>query len=104
MTERARDPLLLTRCPLPARASTKRAMLHDWGSRDGAFIEMTRRVRQQLVEIAGGGDLITVLLQGSGTFVVEAALATFVPRAAKTLVLVNGAYGVRMTEMLKIMG
>src|SRR5215472_7784942 len=81
MTEPARDPLLLTPGPLTTAESTKRAMLHDWGSRDGAFIAMTARVRGRLAEIAGGQDVTAVLLQGSGTFVVEAALGTFVPAA-----------------------
>src|SRR6266536_2219904 len=68
-----RDPWLLTPGPLTTAESTKRAMLHDWGSRDSAFIAMTARVRRRLVEIAGGGELVAVPLQGSGTFAVEAA-------------------------------
>ena len=32
-----RDPWLLTPGPLTTAESTKRAMLHDWGSRDSAF-------------------------------------------------------------------
>jgi 2-aminoethylphosphonate-pyruvate transaminase len=100
----SRDAWLLTPGPLTTAESTKRAMLHDWGSRDSAFIAMTARVRQRLVEIAGGGDLVAVLLQGSGTFVVEAALGTFVPRTGKVLILVNGAYGTRMVRMCQIMG
>ena len=92
----SRDPWLLTPGPLITADTTKRAMLHDWGSRDSAFIAMTARVRRGLVEIAGGGDLVAVPLQGSGTFVVEAALGTFVPRAGKILILINGAYGARM--------
>jgi len=79
-------------------------MLHDWGSRDRAFIAMTARVRRRLVEIAGGGDLVAVPLQGSGTFVVEAALGTFVPRTGKVLILVNGAYGARMARICQVMG
>jgi 2-aminoethylphosphonate-pyruvate transaminase len=79
-------------------------MLHDWGSRDSAFIAMTARVRRRLVEIAGGGDLVAVPLQGSGTFVVEAALGTFVPRTGKVLILVNGAYGARMARICQVMG
>jgi 2-aminoethylphosphonate-pyruvate transaminase len=75
MTETApRDPWLLTPGPLTTAESTRLAMLHDWGSRDSAFIAMTERVRRRLAEIAGGGDLVSVPLQGSGTFVVEAAL------------------------------
>jgi len=79
-------------------------MLHDWGSRDTGFISMTTRVGRRLVEIAGGGDLVAVPLQGSGTFVVEAALGTFVPRGGKILILINGAYGARMVKMCEVMG
>jgi 2-aminoethylphosphonate-pyruvate transaminase len=104
MAEDAPDPLLLTPGPLTTADSTKRAMLHDWGSRDAAFVEMTARVRRRLVEIAGGGDLVAVPLQGSGTFVVEAALGTFVPPAGKVLILVNGAYGARMARICQVMG
>jgi 2-aminoethylphosphonate-pyruvate transaminase len=104
MAEGDRDPLLLTPGPLTTADSTKRAMLHDWGSRDGAFIAMTARVRRRLVEIAGGGDLVAVPLQGSGTFAVEAALGTFVPRDGKVLVLVNGAYGARMARISQVIG
>jgi 2-aminoethylphosphonate-pyruvate transaminase len=100
----SRDPRLLTPGPLTTALSTKRAMLHDWGSRDGAFIDMTARVRRRLTEIAGGGDLAAVLLQGSGTFVVEATIGTFVPRAGKVLILVNGAYGTRMGRMCQVIG
>ena len=99
-----RDPWLLTPGPLTTAESTKRAMLHDWGSRDGAFIAMTARVRRRLVEIAGGGELVAVPLQGSGTFAVEAALGTFVPRTGKVLILVNGAYGARMARICQVMG
>ena len=100
----SRDPWLLTPGPLTTAESTKRAMLHDWGSRDSAFIAMTARVRGRLVEIAGRGDLVAVPLQGSGTFVVEAALGTFVPRTGKLLILVNGAYGARMARICQVMG
>ncbi len=100
----SRDPWLLTPGPLTTALSTKQAMLHDWGSRDSAFIAMTARVRQRLAEIAGGGDLVAVPLQGSGTFVVEAALGTLVPRNGKLLILINGAYGARMVRMCQVMG
>jgi 2-aminoethylphosphonate-pyruvate transaminase len=104
MAEADRDPLLLTPGPLTTAESTRRAMLHDWGSRDAVFIEMTARVRRRLVEIAGGGDLVAVPVQGSGTFAVEAALGTFVPRDGKVLILVNGAYGARMARICAVMG
>lgn len=89
------DPLLLTPGPLTTSKSVKQAMLHDWGSRDPAFITLNRRVLDGLSEIAGGDGLVTVPMQGSGTFAVEAMIGTFVPRDGKLLILINGAYGQR---------
>jgi 2-aminoethylphosphonate-pyruvate transaminase len=101
----AKDPYLLTPGPLTTSIGTKSAMLHDWGSRDQAFIETTARIRDRLLLIAGASEShVCVPLQGSGTFVVEATLGTLIPKDGKTLVVINGAYGDRMTEMLDIMG
>ena len=80
--------------------ATKEAMLRDWGSRDPEFMALNARVRERLVALAGGqGTHVCVPLQGSGTFLVEAMLATMVPPAGKLLILVNGAYGKRMLRM-----
>ncbi len=99
------DPWLLTPGPLTTSPSVKKAMLHDYGSRDRRFIEINRRLRERLVTIAGGdADHVCVPLQGSGTFVVEAMLGTFVPRDGKLLILVNGAYGQRMARICKYYG
>jgi 2-aminoethylphosphonate-pyruvate transaminase len=99
------DPLLLTPGPLTTSAAVKQAMLHDWGSRDQAFIAINRRVRERLVGLAGGeGSHVCVPMQGSGTFAVEAMIGSFVPPEGKLLVLVNGAYGrriVRICEYLR---
>jgi 2-aminoethylphosphonate-pyruvate transaminase len=98
-------PFLLTPGPLTTSERTKRAMLRDWGSRDTDFIALNRGVREQLVALAGGvGSHVAVPLQGSGTFAVEAMLGTFVPRAGKLLILVNGAYGRRMAQMCRYSG
>ncbi len=105
MANENRDPLLLTPGPLTTSAATKNAMLHDWGSRDERFIAINARVRERLVEIAGGADShVCVPVQGSGTFAIEATLGTLVPRGGKTLVLINGAYGKRMARILEYMG
>ncbi len=100
-----RDPLLLTPGPLTTSDEVKAAMGRDWGSRDDAFIEMTARVRERLLDLAGGvGSHVCVPLQGSGTFAVEAALGTLVPREGKVLILVNGAYGRRMARICEVIG
>jgi 2-aminoethylphosphonate-pyruvate transaminase len=99
------EPLLLTPGPLTTSRTTKEAMLRDWGSRDAAFVAMNRRVQQQLVAMAGGeGTHVAVLLQGSGTFAVEAMIGTMVPRDGKLLILVNGAYGHRTVHICRVIG
>lgn len=99
------DPWLLTPGPLTTSLAVKQAMLHDLGSRDRRFIEVNRRLRERLVALVGGaGTHVAVPLQGSGTFVVEAMLATFLPASGKLLVLVNGAYGRRIVRMCEVAG
>lgn len=99
------DPWLLTPGPLTTSPTVKEAMLHDYGSRDAHFIEVNRRIRERLVKIVDGGeDFVAVPMQGSGTFSVEAMLATFVPPDGRLLILVNGAYGHRMAKICRTAG
>jgi 2-aminoethylphosphonate-pyruvate transaminase len=80
-------------------------MVHDWGSRDAAFIKINQSVLSRLPAIVSGGDdFVTVPMQGSGTFAVEAMLTTFVPRDGKVLLLINGAYGQRARKICEIAG
>jgi 2-aminoethylphosphonate-pyruvate transaminase len=100
-----REQLLLTPGPLTTSAATRQAMQRDWGSRDPAFIELTRRIRTRIADIAGGADTHScVLLQGSGTYGLEAAMATFVPPGGHVLVLANGAYCHRIASICEILG
>ncbi|MDY7577660.1 2-aminoethylphosphonate--pyruvate transaminase [Herbaspirillum sp. RTI4] len=100
-----RDPILLTPGPLTTSLATKTAMLHDWGSWDRTFNVLTAGIRQRLLAIIEDtGDYTCVPLQGSGTFAVEAAIGTLLPREGKLLCLVNGAYGKRIVQLTKIMG
>ncbi len=97
------DPLLLTPGPLTTSRAVKAVMVHDWGSRDAAFLRINREVLQRLPEIVHGADThVTVPMQGSGTFAVEAMLTTFVPPGAKVLLLINGSYGQRAKRILEI--
>jgi 2-aminoethylphosphonate-pyruvate transaminase len=99
------DPLLLTPGPLTTSRSVKEAMVHDWGSRDARFLGLNKAVLDGLPRIIHGEDaFVTVPMQGSGTFAVEAMLTTFVPKSGKVLVLVNGAYGHRARRILDIAG
>jgi len=99
------DPLLLTPGPLTTSRRVKEVMVHDWGSRDAAFLKINREVLERLPEIVNAkGSHVTVPMQGSGTFAVEAMLTTFVPRTGKVLLLINGAYGQRAKRICLIAG
>lgn len=100
----ARDKLLYTPGPLTTSLAVKQSMLHDAGSWHFEFNALVARIREAIVRLAGlapGSGWEAVLLQGSGTFGVEAVFATCVAPEGKVLVLANGAYGERMVQMLK---
>ncbi|HGG05480.1 MAG TPA: 2-aminoethylphosphonate--pyruvate transaminase, partial [Aliiroseovarius sp.] len=100
------EPYLLTPGPLTTSFKVKQAMLRDWGSWDDDFRAMTAEMRARLLDMLGDGqdDFDCVPIQGSGTFSVEAMLASFVPKDGKALVLANGAYGMRAAQTLDYLG
>jgi len=99
------SPILLTPGPLTTRPETRQAMLRDWGSRDDSFIALTAELRQRLLALANGQEThAAVPLQGSGTFIVEAAIGTMVAPSDKLLVLINGAYGERIAAIARRLG
>ena len=100
-----RDRILLTPGPLTTTLRTKLAMLKDWGSWDADFNAVTAGLRQRLLDIVHGQEShVVVPLQGSGTFSVEAAVATVVPRNGHVLVPDNGAYCKRAGKLSQMMG
>ena len=100
-----RDKILLTPGPLTTTLRTKLAMLRDWGSWDADFNAITARLRMRLLDVIHGADShVVVPLQGSGTFSVEAAVATVTPRDAHLLVPDNGAYCKRAAKLATLMG
>ncbi|MBL0898630.1 MAG: 2-aminoethylphosphonate--pyruvate transaminase [Reyranella sp.] len=99
------DPLLLTPGPLTTSAGVKQAMVHDWGSRDQGFIAINKMVLEKIAELAGAeATHVTVPVQGSGTFAVEAMITSLVPKSGKLLVVINGAYGQRAKKIAEIAG
>ncbi len=100
----ARDKLLFTPGPLTTSASVKEAMLHDAGSWHWEFNAKVKGIRERLLALAGvsrAQGWECVLLQGSGTFGVEAVFQSCVPPEGKVAVLANGAYGERIVLMLQ---
>jgi 2-aminoethylphosphonate-pyruvate transaminase len=101
----AKDKPLFTPGPLTTSLSVKLAMLHDLGAHDGEFIAVVRDVRERLLKVAGvskEAGYEVVLLQGSGSYGVEAILTCSVPPNGKLLATVNGAYGRRLVKMAQM--
>src|SRR5215472_14691958 len=98
--------LLFTPSPLTTSETVKQAMLRDLGSRDKEFLSVVSNIRRRLLELGhvANGSYEAVLMQGSGTFAVEAVLSTVIPRSGKLLVAINGAYGHRMAKIAKVLG
>ena len=99
-------PYLLTPGPLTTSRTVKLAMLADWGSRDVEFRQVIAEIRQGLLTLANCDTRYEcVIMQGSGTFAIEAALGSFCPaKRYKTLVVANGAYGDRAAQILERLG
>lgn len=100
----ARDKLLFTPGPLTTSLTVKQSMLRDAGSWHFEFNALVRTIRDRLLALTGlsrDAGYECILLQGSGTFGVEAVFATCVPPQGKVAVLSNGAYGERMVQMLR---
>jgi 2-aminoethylphosphonate-pyruvate transaminase len=100
---RAHDQLLFTPGPLTTSLAVKQAMLHDAGSWHHEFNARVVSIRDRLLALAGvsrDGGWEAILLQGTGSYGVEAVFMTCVAPQGKVLVLANGAYGERMVAML----
>lgn len=99
-------PYLLTPGPLTTSRTVKAAMLADWGSRDIEFRHMVADIRKRLLQLANcDASYECVIMQGSGTFAIEAALGSLCPdKRKKTLVVANGAYGDRAAQILDRLG
>jgi len=80
-------------------------MLHDAGSWHFEFNALVTTIRERLLAVAGlssSAGWEAILLQGSGTYGVEAVFLTCVPPNGKVAVLTNGAYGNRIVQMLSL--
>ena len=92
--------LLLTPGPITTSRTVKEVMLRDYCTWDHDYNEIVSRIRSKLVDLAEGGDDYTsVLVQGSGTFCIEATIGTVIPPDGKLLVIDNGAYGHRIAQI-----
>lgn len=97
--------LLLTPGPLTTSRSVRKAMRVDYSTWDVDYNRIVTRVRTGIVKLATQRDDHTsTLIQGSGTFAVEATLGSAIPADGKVLIVNNGAYGKRMVEIADRLG
>lgn len=90
---------MLTPGPLTTTETVKNAMMSDWCTWDKDYNEgVVEVIRKELVSIASSRpeEYTAVLMQGSGTFCIEATLGSTVRPDDHLLVAANGAYGKRM--------
>tara|TARA_R110002111_G_scaffold262851_1_gene341791 strand:+ start:37381 stop:38511 length:1131 start_codon:yes stop_codon:yes gene_type:complete len=94
--------LLLTPGPLTTTKSVRDAMRVDYSTWDVDYNQRVVEIRRRLVQLATNLPGYTaVLMQGSGTFAVEATLGSVIPPEGKLLVISNGAYGQRIGQIAR---
>ena len=99
--------ILLTPGPLTTSQTVKEAMLTDWCTWDEDYnLHIVEEIRKFLVSLATQhtGDYTSILLQGSGTYCVEAVIGSVIKPGDKLLILSNGAYGDRMGNIAEYHG
>jgi len=96
---------LLTPGPLTTTETVKQAMLVDHCTWDDDYKQITVDICNHLLKLAhcSPENYSTVLMQGSGSFGVEAVLSSAIGKNDKLLVITNGAYGNRIEEMASIL-
>ncbi|MCH2207393.1 MAG: 2-aminoethylphosphonate--pyruvate transaminase [Lentisphaerales bacterium] len=98
--------LLLTPGPLSTTKTVKAAMLKDWCTWDDSYNTIVQEVRRRLISLTGkySERYTSVLMQGSGTFSVEAMIGSALPKNGKLLCIANGAYGNRIIQTANVLG
>ena len=98
--------ILLNPGPATTTDSVKQALLvPDICPREEEFGNLTQNVLKKISRVVNGENSHTaVILTGSGTAGVEAALSSVVSENGKILILDNGAYGKRAESIIKSYG
>ena len=99
-----KEKILFTPGPLTTSRTVKQAQLRDLGSRDLESINIVADIRQRLLEAGGVADsgYEAIIMQGSGTFSLESVVSSTIPPDGKLLVVINGAYGRRITQIARV--
>lgn len=98
--------ILLIPGPVTTRAEVRAVMARDFAPWDEDFRAISRKVRNRVRALSGGGaDTHTALpLQGCGHFGTEAALRSVLPQGGRILVPLTGQYAERMVRLAREAG
>lgn len=93
--------IILTPGPLTTNEFVREAAIEDYPSRDVVLNQMTHNIRENILTLCHGQASHTaILMQGSGTYAVEAAVQSLIPaHSGHALVLSNGVYSRRIYEI-----
>ncbi len=97
--------ILLNPGPVNLSERVRNALLRpDLCHREPEFVQLQNNIRGKLLDIYNlpPGDWAAILLTGSGTSAVEAMLTSMVPDDGKVLIIENGVYGERMSNITRI--
>ncbi len=98
--------ILLNPGPVNVSDRVRQALLQpDICHRESEFSELLSDIRQKLLQafVPGEADEYTaIVLTGSGTAAVEAALLSSMPLGKRAMVITNGVYGDRLSSMIKM--
>ena len=99
--------ILLNPGPVTLTERVKKALSKpDLCHREPEFADLQNSIRHKLLGVyeLSNNDWAPVLITGSGTAAIEAMLVSCVPTNGKVLVLENGVYGERMSQILDAYG
>ncbi len=96
--------ILLNPGPVNVSERVRQALMRpDICHREAEFSDLLGRIQQKLLTAFVPGneaDYVAVLLTGSGTAAVESAIMSCLPMGKRMLVLNNGVYGERISNMI----
>lgn len=87
--------ILYTPGPVMTTLTVKQAMMRDIGTAESEFKECIKFSRKNILEFAGvtSEEFAVVIMQGSGTYSLEAVIAALSNENSKLLIIENGLYG-----------
>lgn len=96
--------ILLNPGPVNVSERVRQALLRpDICHRESEFTELQHRIQEKLLKAFVPGaeaEYAAVLITGSGTAAVESAVMSAIPHGKRMLVLNNGVYGERISQMV----